>query len=331
MPTTGPYRSANHRPDKATRGETLLHDGVTGTGTVRRTIHHRIPLSGCAVWLSDEKRWAVLTGKIQRTYYEDEPELRWEAIPTGPSQWLLQSDYTTFAGVAEPGTGLDADAARAIANANRLDYSSPNVPQLDIKDGRSQRWKDAEARCAASHCPPDALAIVEEEQARHDADAKRATDLLNSINYLANADMAEARLVALFAEIRTEMNRVGHSIHEERGLLIVRHATLGMRLVQLQLDLPDIEKQARKTPRRDMPEERAKVEAAKARIEPLRAEIATLLKEHAELYGRLTALGAYGVPCPDSGSVQNESASTTNDQATNLDTPCSDTANEGGT
>ncbi len=42
---------------------------------------------------------------------------------------------------------------------------------LDMKpDTRSQRWRDAEARCTASHADPADLAIVAEEQARWDAE-----------------------------------------------------------------------------------------------------------------------------------------------------------------
>ena len=47
---------------------------------------------------------------------------------------------------------------------------SRDLPPFKLEpDERSQRWRDAEARCSAGHCPPDALKIIEEEQAAYDA------------------------------------------------------------------------------------------------------------------------------------------------------------------
>lgn len=79
----------------------------------------------------------------------------------------------------------------------------------------------------------------------------------------------------------------------DRGRLINEYATLGMRLGQLRAELPEVEKQARKTPRRDMHDERAKVAAAKARIDPLRQEIAAVEAEQALRRVALVELGAY--------------------------------------
>lgn len=81
---------------------------------------------------------------------------------------------------------------------------------------------------------------------------------------------------------------------EDRGTLITRHASLGMRLVQLSAELPEVEKLARKTPRRDMPELRALVEVAKSRVEPLRDLIAKAMREHVALHERIAQLGGYG-------------------------------------
>lgn len=47
---------------------------------------------------------------------------------------------------------------------------SRDLPPFKLKpDERSQRWRDAEALCGPGYCPPDALKIIEEEQAAYDA------------------------------------------------------------------------------------------------------------------------------------------------------------------
>lgn len=84
----------------------------------------------------------------------------------------------------------------------------------------------------------------------------------------------------------------------DRGVLINRLATMGMRLTALRAELPEVEKQARKTPRKDMHAERAKVEAAKARVEPMRAEIAQLAADYSTLHSELIRLGAYPGSAP---------------------------------
>lgn len=57
-------------------------------------------------------------------------------------------------------------------------------------DNRSQRWKDAEARCTASHSPPDALKIFEEEQAKYDYVRSRAIELVNAVRREIDRDTA---------------------------------------------------------------------------------------------------------------------------------------------
>jgi hypothetical protein len=84
----------------------------------------------------------------------------------------------------------------------------------------------------------------------------------------------------------------------DRGALINKLATMGMRLTTLRTELPEVEKQARKTPRRDMHDERAKVEAAKQRVEPMRAEIANLALNYMALHSELIRLGAYPGSAP---------------------------------
>jgi hypothetical protein len=84
----------------------------------------------------------------------------------------------------------------------------------------------------------------------------------------------------------------------DRGIMINTLARLGMRLTEARRELPEVEKQARKTPRKDMADERAKVEAAKVRVEPLRAEIVKLAHDYATLHGELIAMGAYPASAP---------------------------------
>jgi hypothetical protein len=104
----------------------LIAEGMVGTGTTRRTTHLRVPLRGARFWIKDEKRWAVATGMIQRTYYEEEPETRWEALPVGNPQWLLASDYEMYAGVDQR-KAIDDDVARAIASMAGTVASLPTV------------------------------------------------------------------------------------------------------------------------------------------------------------------------------------------------------------
>lgn len=79
----------------------------------------------------------------------------------------------------------------------------------------------------------------------------------------------------------------------DRGRLINICATLGMRRTQLRAELPEIEKLARRTPRRDMPAEWAKVAAAKARLDPMRAELGRVESEYSTVHADLERLGAY--------------------------------------
>lgn len=79
----------------------------------------------------------------------------------------------------------------------------------------------------------------------------------------------------------------------ERGRYINEHATIGMRLTQLRAELPEVEKQARKTPRKDLLDEVAKVHNARARVPNIKREIASLETEHAGLRALLVRLGHF--------------------------------------
>lgn len=83
-------------------------------------------------------------------------------------------------------------------------------------------------------------------------------------------------------------------INHERGSLIVQEASLGMRVVNLLSELPKVEKEARRTPRKDMPDEWKKVQAAQARLPLLTQELADCRAQRAALRLTLTDMKAWG-------------------------------------
>lgn len=74
---------------------------------------------------------------------------------------------------------------------------------------------------------------------------------------------------------------------EERGTLINREARLGARVLETGAKLATLEKTARKTPPKTMLAERRKVDDAKAMVGRLRAELQSMLAEHAALRAKL--------------------------------------------
>ena len=70
-----------------------------------------------------------------------------------------------------------------------------------------------------------------------------------------------------------------------RGVMINRRASLGNRLVQLRDQIPEVEKQAKKTPPKTLAKEWAKVKAAQALLPALQAEFESVSKQYDRLLG----------------------------------------------
>ncbi len=70
-----------------------------------------------------------------------------------------------------------------------------------------------------------------------------------------------------------------------RGQIINRRAYVGSQLVALRARLPEVEKLARKTPPKTLTVERVRVDAAKAALPALHAELDALEARYAELRG----------------------------------------------
>lgn len=68
-----------------------------------------------------------------------------------------------------------------------------------------------------------------------------------------------------------------------RGVTINRHAYLGSQIVQLQEQIPKLEKLARKTPPKTLIAEREKVKAAQFKLEAAKNQLEEILKERQAL------------------------------------------------
>lgn len=86
----------------------------------------------------------------------------------------------------------------------------------------------------------------------------------------------------------------GDSATWERGLKINRRAYLGSRLVQLRERIPELEKEARKTPPRTDAKRVKAVESAKTSLEAARAERDATEREYARLVASLKEGGENG-------------------------------------
>lgn len=80
----------------------------------------------------------------------------------------------------------------------------------------------------------------------------------------------------------------------DRGSLINRDASLGMRIVRLQDSIPEARKQARKTPRKDMKDEWEKVHIAKEMLPKLEADLEMSKAERAGIRVLLHDAKAFG-------------------------------------
>ncbi len=79
------------------------------------------------------------------------------------------------------------------------------------------------------------------------------------------------------------MSREPCTCPPSRGQIINRRAYTGSQIVALRAQLPEVEKQARKTPPKTLAAEMARVDAARAALPALHAELDALEARYAEL------------------------------------------------